>query len=115
MRQLFQNLIGNGLKFRREGIQPLIKIYAALSSSKGEWEICISDNGIGFDEKYLDLIFKPFQRLHGKNEFGGNGMGLDICAKVVEHHKGFITAGSVLGEGSTFIVTLPVLPDQCDE
>ena len=108
MRQLFQNLIGNGLKFRREGIQPLVKIYAACSSSKGEWEICISDNGIGFEEKYLDLIFKPFQRLHGKNEFDGTGMGLAICAKVIEHHKGSITARSVLGEGSTFIVTLPV-------
>ncbi|MDD5205803.1 MAG: PAS domain S-box protein [Desulfobacterales bacterium] len=108
MRQLFQNLIGNGLKFRREGVQPLVRIYAACSSSRDEWEICISDNGIGFDEKYLDLIFKPFQRLHGKDEFGGNGMGLAICAKVVEHHKGFIKAESVFGEGSTFIVTLPV-------
>jgi PAS domain S-box-containing protein len=107
MRQLFQNLIGNGLKFRREAIQPMVKIYAC-SSSEDEWEIYFSDNGIGFDEKYLDLIFKPFQRLHGKDEFGGNGMGLAICAKVLEHHKGSITARSVLGEGSTFIVTLPV-------
>ena len=81
MRQLFQNLIGNALKFRREGILPRVKIYC--SSSRVEWKICVSDNGIGFDEKYLDLIFRPFQRLHRKDEFSGNGMGLAICSKVV--------------------------------
>ena len=107
MRQLLQNLLGNALKFRREGIQLLVKIYAG-PSQEGQWEICISDNGIGFDERYLERIFKPFQRLHAKDEYDGIGMGLSICAKVVEHHRGSITARSTPGEGSTFIVTLPV-------
>jgi len=70
--------------------------------------IYFDDNGIGFDEIYLKRIFKPFHRLHGKEDYGGVGMGLAICSKVVEHHKGSITAKSTPGEGSTFIVNLPV-------
>jgi light-regulated signal transduction histidine kinase (bacteriophytochrome) len=68
----------------------------------------VEDNGIGFDEKYLDKIFAPFQRLHSKHEYDGIGMGLAICSKIVERHKGSITAKSTPGKGSTFIVTLPV-------
>ena len=108
MRQLFQNLLDNALKFRGEGIQPLIKIHADCSLREGKCEIHFEDNGIGFDEKYLERIFKPFQRLHGKDQYGGIGMGLAICAKVVEQHKGRITAKSTPGQGTTFIVTLPV-------
>ncbi|PKN28740.1 MAG: hypothetical protein CVU64_11675, partial [Deltaproteobacteria bacterium HGW-Deltaproteobacteria-21] len=71
-------------------------------------ELFFNDNGIGFDEKFLDRIFKPFQRLHGNGEFNGIGMGLAICAKVVENHKGRITAKSTPGQGSIFVVNLPV-------
>ena len=68
----------------------------------------MEDNGIGFDEKYLDRIFQPFQRLHGRSQYEGTGMGLAICRKIVERHGGTITAKSVPGKGATFIVTLPV-------
>ena len=72
----------------------------------------MEDNGIGFDEQYLDRIFVPFQRLHGRNEYEGTGMGLAICRKIVKRHGGKITAKSIPGKGSTFIVTLPASP--CD-
>jgi signal transduction histidine kinase len=68
----------------------------------------VKDNGIGFDEKYLDRIFQPFQRLHGRSEYEGTGMGLAICRKIVERHSGTITAKSISGKGSTFIITLPI-------
>jgi signal transduction histidine kinase len=68
----------------------------------------VADNGIGFDEKYLDRIFTPFQRLHGREEYEGTGIGLAVCRKIVERHGGSITAQSTPGQGATFIVTLPV-------
>lgn len=106
MRQVFQNLISNSLKYR--GDQPMIKIYQILSTDEKFHEIHVADNGIGFDEIYLDKIFKPFQRLHGKSSpYKGTGMGLAICHKIVELHGGSITARSKPGEGSTFIVRLP--------
>ncbi|PKN28302.1 MAG: hypothetical protein CVU64_13980 [Deltaproteobacteria bacterium HGW-Deltaproteobacteria-21] len=108
MRQLFQNLLWNGLKFSRKGIQPRVKIHADCGSQEHECQIYFDDNGIGFDEMYVERIFKPFHRLHCKEDYDGVGMGLAICAKVVEHHKGSITAKSTPGKGSTFIVTLPV-------
>lgn len=107
MGQLFQNLISNGLKYRREGVPPRITIKNKLIQ-ENLLEIRVEDNGIGFDEKYLNRIFKPFERLHGIGVFEGTGMGLSICQKIVLCHKGSITAQSVLGQGSTFIVTLPV-------
>jgi two-component system sensor kinase FixL len=105
MRQLFQNLIGNSLKFHRPGIAPAIKI----SGTNGgrNLQLTIRDNGIGFDEKYLDRIFTVFQRLHGRNEFEGTGIGLAICRKIVERHGGEITANSSPGNGATFTITLP--------
>lgn len=110
MRLLLQNLLDNALEYTREGEQTKVKIYSNCSGmpKNGECKIYVEDNGIGFEEKYLELIFKPYNRLHGKNEYGGVGMGLAICAKVVEHHQGKITAKSTPGQGSTFIVTLPV-------
>ena len=107
MGQLFQNLISNGLKYHREGVPPRVKIKNRLIQ-EGRLEIRIEDNGIGFDEKHLNRIFKPFERLHGIGTFEGTGMGLSICQKIVLHHEGSITAQSVLGQGSTFIIKLPV-------
>ncbi|MCH8157480.1 MAG: HAMP domain-containing protein, partial [Nitrospinae bacterium] len=106
MRQLFQNLIGNALKYHREDVTPVVR----LSSSKngdGLWEIRVQDNGIGFDEKYAERIFKLFERLHGRSAYRGTGIGLAICQKIAHNHHGNITATSKPGEGSTFIVTLP--------
>jgi signal transduction histidine kinase len=107
MIQLFQNLIANALKFERENQTPRVSIYSRKHSNTGAHQICIEDNGIGFDEKYLDKIFMPFQRLHGRSGYEGVGMGLAICKKIVERHDGEITARSEPGKGATFIVTLP--------
>ena len=109
MSRLFQNLIGNAVKYANpQGL--LIRIYSDKHDSF--CRIYVEDNGIGFDEKYLDRIFSPFQRLHGRSEFSGTGMGLAICRKIVERHSGSITAKSSPGKGSTFIVTLPVRQKQ---
>ncbi len=106
LRQLFQNLIANALKYHRTGFKTIVKIYG--DEKDGKCRISVEDNGIGFDEKYMEKIFQPFQRLHGKHEYPGTGIGLAICRKIVERHGGMITARSTPGKGSTFIVTLPV-------
>jgi PAS domain S-box-containing protein len=103
--QLFQNLIANALKFCRPGVEPLVRIYAR--KDEASHLVVVEDNGIGFDEKYLDKIFQPFQRLHGRGEYEGIGMGLAICKRIVERHRGTITAESKPGTGSAFIVSLP--------
>ncbi len=105
MEQLFQNLIGNSVKFCRNE-EPTIRIYSL--QNKNECQIFVEDNGIGFEEKFLDRIFVPFQRLHSRGEYEGTGMGLAICRKIVERHSGSITAKSTPGKGTTFIVTLPL-------
>jgi PAS domain S-box-containing protein len=110
MAQLFQNLIGNGLKFRKPGQNPVVKIQSEaqkLASGEALWWITVEDNGIGFDEKYRDRIFQIFQRLHGRNEYEGTGIGLAICRKIVERHRGTITASSTPGSGAKFLITLP--------
>jgi two-component system sensor kinase FixL len=114
MRQLLQNLIGNALKFRRPEEPPVVKVEAQIISApdspgKKLCQLSVSDNGIGFDEKYLDRIFNVFQRLHTRNEYEGTGMGLAIVRKIALHHGGDITAKSKPGQGSTFILTLPVV------
>jgi light-regulated signal transduction histidine kinase (bacteriophytochrome) len=106
LRQLFQNLIANAVKYHRSEVKPLVRVYGEVND--GDCRIFVEDNGIGFDEKYLDKIFQPFQRLHGRNEYPGTGIGLAICKKIVERHNGTITAKSAIGKGTTFIVTLPV-------
>lgn len=106
LRQLFQNLIANAVKYHRSEVKADVKIYG--EETDGNCRIFVEDNGIGFDEKFLDKIFQPFQRLHGSNEYPGTGIGLAICKKIVERHGGTITAKSTPGKGSTFIVTLPV-------
>jgi len=109
MVQLFQNLIGNALKFHRPDQPPHVKVYSRVAERDGTCEICVEDDGIGFDEKYLDKIFLPFQRLHGKSsEYQGVGMGLAICKKIIERHGGEISARSELGKGSTFMIRLPI-------
>ncbi len=118
MRQLLQNLIGNALKFRRPEAPPVVKVAAEIIAgptpeggtgmAKKLCRLTVSDNGIGFDEKYLDRIFNVFQRLHSRNEYEGTGMGLAIARKIAVFHRGDITAKSKPGSGATFIVTLPV-------
>lgn len=122
MRQLLQNLIGNALKFRRADIPPVIKLYTADNSislnatkqgnSEVQCQFVVEDNGIGFDEKYAERIFSPFERLHNQREYEGTGIGLAICRKIVERHGGYITAKSVPGQGASFTITLPVRQQQ---
>jgi len=116
MRQLFQNLIGNALKFRQEGVVPVISIEATHvlpttfggdEPPMGWYDIEVSDNGIGFDTTFVDRIFVPFQRLHARNEYQGTGVGLSVCRRIVERHQGWIAATSSEGRGSTFAVRLP--------
>ena len=114
MRQLLQNLIGNALKFRRPEEPPVVKVEAQIipdpvTPEKKLCRLTISDNGIGFDEKYLDRIFNVFQRLHTRNEYEGTGMGLAIVRKIALYHGGDITAKSKPGQGATFILTMPVV------
>jgi PAS domain S-box-containing protein len=132
--QLFQNIISNAIKFRKEEEHPLIHIYSesirgrelpeeylkqnmphfAILHNPRFWDneqfckIYIKDNGIGFEEVYLDRIFSLFQRLHSKQVYEGTGIGLAICKKVADIHHGLITAKSSPGDGATFIITLPV-------
>ena len=116
MEQLFTNLIGNAIKYSKSGDTPFIKIVAqkikagekANLLTADAWKIDFSDNGIGFDERYLEKIFQMFQRLHNKDTYSGTGIGLAICKKIAENHKGLITASSSPGEGSTFSVFLPL-------
>lgn len=106
MRQLFQNLIENSIKYRKEGISPRLSISSRLLENCF-WEIRVEDNGMGFDEKYGEKIFKIFQRLHGPSQYEGNGIGLAICKKIAENHGGTIHVKSSLLKGSTFFITLP--------
>lgn len=118
LRQLMQNLIGNALKFHRDEEPPVVKIQAQLLDGSAEldkrngdgekWQLTVEDNGIGFDEQYADRIFGIFQRLHGRGEYEGTGVGLAICRKIVERHGGTISTRSAPEEGSTFIVTMPI-------
>jgi len=106
MLQLFQNLIGNSLKYR--SLDPPLISVNAREGSEGICEISVRDNGIGFDQEYAERIFTPFQRLHGRDEYDGTGMGLAICRKIVERHGGSIRADSSPETGSTFIIMLPI-------
>jgi len=106
VRQLFQNLLSNAIKFHEEDKPPKVEIRSDLNE-QGGWEISIKDQGIGFDEKYKDRIFRPFERLHGRNEYEGTGMGLAICLKIVENHGGTLLVDSQPGQGACFTVTFP--------
>jgi signal transduction histidine kinase len=119
MRQLLQNLIGNALKFHAPDRAPSVQVRSCLragpaggaagaAGSPSACQLTVQDNGIGFDEKFRDRIFEVFQRLHGRGEYEGTGMGLAICRKIVERHGGRLTAASAPGQGTTFTATLPL-------
>ncbi len=113
MRQLLQNLIGNALKFNKKDEAPVVKVHGMFTNCSGSagndhYQLTIEDNGIGFDEQYSERIFGVFQRLHGRSEYEGSGIGLSVCKKIVERHGGNITAKSAPGQGAKFIITLPV-------
>jgi signal transduction histidine kinase len=105
MRQVFQNLIGNALKFKRSGVPPVVQVAAKLG--KNGHTIVVQDNGIGFEQQYAERVFEIFQRLHGRSEYEGTGMGLAIVKKILERHVGSIRAESEKGKGTRFILTLP--------
>ena len=115
MRQLFQNLVSNALKFKKTESVPVLHIYTEtgklLLNAQNHGQLCriiVQDNGIGFDPKFVNEIFVVFKRLHSYHEFEGSGVGLSICKKIIERHNGFITAESKIGVGSKFIIDLPV-------
>jgi signal transduction histidine kinase len=112
---LFHNLITNALKYRKKELRPSIQITTIFPTTevlpvngKEYLRIAIKDNGLGFDQKYAEEIFGMFKRLHHNSEFKGTGIGLALCKKIVEHHRGFISALSTAGEGSTFTISLPI-------
>ena len=107
MRQLFQNLIGNALKYHAAGVAPGVTVRCTMDGAA--CTLSVSDNGIGFEQKYAEQIFGVFQRLHGRSSgYEGSGIGLSVCRKIVERHNGTISAKGEVGKGATFIVTLPV-------
>jgi signal transduction histidine kinase len=122
MQQLFYNLIGNALKFRKKEVSPEIYIsaekmkltelsqYISDTGKTSFYKISVADNGIGFDPKYAEEIFMVFKRLHSYHEFEGTGVGLSICKKIIEKHNGFIKADSKVNEGSVFWIALPEKP-----
>jgi PAS domain S-box-containing protein len=122
-RQLLTNIISNSIKFSKPGCAPYISIRAGFEKGseieepeadrkRNYYHLSIIDNGIGFEQKFSKKIFDIFQRLHGRHEYPGTGIGLAICKKIVENHYGFITAKSQMDEGATFNIYLPVLPEE---
>ena len=107
MRQLLQNLLGNALKYRRKDVPPVVRLSSACSGGRN-CTITVADNGIGFNDRYAEKIFKMFERLHARTQYAGSGIGLAICRKIVERHGGTIAATSTAGQGATFTVTLPI-------
>jgi signal transduction histidine kinase len=104
--QLFQNLIGNAIKFRRDE-PPRVHISAHREGDR--WAVAVADNGIGMEERHIPQIFEVFQRLHPQGKYPGTGIGLSICKKIVERHHGTIRVQSEVGVGTTFTVVLPAL------
>lgn len=119
MQQLFYNLISNAIKFRKKATSPIVSIqseimtpadisrYVTNDPKTNYYKITVTDNGIGFDEKYAEEIFMVFKRLHSYHEYEGTGVGLSICKKIIDKHKGFITANGKVDHGSTFMIGLP--------
>ena len=111
MRQLLQNLVGNALKFKRAGEAPHVRVTSRrlpdAAAGTADWEISVADNGIGFEPSEAERIFAPFQRLHGRGDYEGTGIGLAICRRIVERHGGVLVGTGIPGEGATFTATLP--------
>lgn len=101
--QLFQNLLGNAIKYQSQDV-PVVHVTAAQVD--GRWRFSVTDNGIGIDDQYYDRIFGMFQRLHGRDEYPGTGIGLAICKKIIDRHGGSITVDSSPNHGSTFSFSL---------
>ena len=108
LRQLFQNLIGNGIKFVEEGPP---RIHVSAERDGHEWRFAVADNGIGIDPSHADRIFAVFKRLHGRDAYPGSGIGLSICKRIVERHHGRIWVEQNEGGGSRFCFTMPVLEE----
>ncbi|NRA37635.1 MAG: response regulator [Planctomycetes bacterium] len=106
--QLFQNLIGNAIKYQKDGSIPKIRIYSRQIAEQSCQQVCIEDNGIGFSQDKAEAIFTPFKRLHGTGRYEGSGIGLATCKRICEFHGWGIRAESAEGEGATFIVTMPL-------
>ncbi len=105
--QLFQNLVGNAIKYQSPGVAGLPRVHVAAAAQRGKWLFSVQDNGLGIEAKYFDKIFGMFQRLHKRDEFAGTGIGLAICRKIVARHGGDISVQSQPGHGSTFMFSLP--------
>jgi chemotaxis family two-component system sensor kinase Cph1 len=104
LQQLFQNLIGNAIKFRGEEVP---RVHVSANPNGNRWVFSVRDNGIGIDPEFKERIFVIFQRLHGRGKYPGTGIGLAVCKKFVERHRGNIWVESMLGKGATFYFTLP--------
>jgi light-regulated signal transduction histidine kinase (bacteriophytochrome) len=119
LRQVFQNLIANALKYRHPDRKPVLRIAARRLQAEGDdlplIEFRVEDNGIGFDQKHSEMIFKPFERLHSVDAYEGSGLGLSICQRIIDRHGGTIAAFSRIGEGAVFIFTLPDRSPQAQE
>jgi hypothetical protein len=109
---LFQNLVGNALKYRSPEREPHIEVSAEHRGT--DWLFTVADNGIGIDPQYSERIFTIFQRLHLRDQYGGTGIGLALCRKIVEFHRGKIWLGESAGPGATFLFTIPAQPDSRD-
>jgi light-regulated signal transduction histidine kinase (bacteriophytochrome) len=107
--QLFQNLIGNALKFKGAGAS---RVQVSAAPLPHAWEFAVRDNGIGIDPQYFERIFGVFQRLHAREEYPGTGIGLAVCKKVVERHGGRMWVESSAGQGATFRFTLPAVAEE---
>jgi light-regulated signal transduction histidine kinase (bacteriophytochrome) len=110
LRQLMINLIGNGLKFRRPDVPPLVRVHANREGS--DWQLEVIDNGIGIEPDYTDKVFVIFQRLHARDSYAGTGIGLALAKKIVEFHGGQITVLSASGPGTTIRFTLPAMTEE---
>lgn len=112
--QLFQNLVGNGIKYRRKDESPKVNI-TAISATNGYWQFTVRDNGIGIDPKFFGRLFIIFQRLHTRDQYEGTGIGLALCRRIVERHGGRIWVESELGKGAAFHFTLPGAPEEAEK